>query len=98
MRPPDELWSRLRTTDAEFAHTVIESSAIEAEACSSPAGTANHPTRLAQNTKNVFALDSFEAGRAVGVIWRFGRRLQLGKRYLETGTARQDHASLYKVL
>ena len=60
MRPPDELWSRLRTTDPEFAQTVIESGAIEAETRGCTCRTANHPTCLAQNTKDVFALDRFE--------------------------------------
>ncbi len=68
MRPPDELWSRLRTTDAEFAHTVIEGGAVDAEACGGPGGTANYPTRLAQNAKNVFALDGFECGRSIRMI------------------------------
>ena len=68
MPPPDELWSRLRSTDAEFAQAVIESGAIDAEAGGCPGGTANHPTRLAKNTKNVSALDPFERGRSVSVI------------------------------
>ena len=68
MRSPDKLWSRLRTTDAEFAHTVIEGSAVEAEARGGPGWTANYPTRLAQNTKNVFALNGFECGRSISMI------------------------------
>ena len=60
MRPPDKLWSRLRAINSEFAHTVIESGAIETEASGCSGGTAHHPTRLSQDTKDVSALDRFE--------------------------------------
>ena len=52
MRPGDEQWSRLlrlRSVDAEFAHAVVESCAVEAQARGSSSGTANNPTRLMQN-------------------------------------------------
>src|SRR6266550_2193177 len=101
MRPDDELWSRLlwlRASNAELAHAVVECRAVQAETRSSSRGTANHPTRFPQYTKNVIALHGFERGGAVSMIRSLVRMLQLSERYLETGTAGQDNASLDQVL
>ena len=64
MRPDDEQRSRLlrlRSIDAEFAHTVVESGAVEAQARGSSSGTTNHPTRLTQNPHDVVAFDCLES-------------------------------------
>src|ERR1700730_421759 len=73
MRPSDELRSRLswlRASNAEFAHPVVQRSAVQTEARGGSRGAANHPTRFAQHAKNVIALDGFECGGSVS--WRFG--------------------------
>src|SRR6266850_6608708 len=91
MRPSDKLWSRLlrlRARNAELADAVIESCAVQAEARCGSRRTANHPMSVTQDTKNVFAFDGFEGRRSVTVICCFGRLLQLGEWYFETGTAR----------
>src|SRR6266496_744722 len=101
MRPDDELWSPLwwlRASDAEFAHAVIEGRAIKAEAGGGSVGTTDDPVQFSQYAKNVIAFDGFESCRSVSMIWRLIRMLQLGERDLETGTARQDNASLDKIL
>ena len=49
MRPDDEQRSRLLrlgSVDAEFAHTVVESGAVEAQARGRSGGPTNHPTSL----------------------------------------------------
>jgi hypothetical protein len=64
MRPADEqrsLLLRLRSIDAEFAHTVVESGAVEAQARGCSVGTANHPTRLTQDLHDVLAFNCLES-------------------------------------
>ena len=63
MRPGDEQRSRLlrlRSIDAEFAHTVVESGAVQSEASGWSRWAANHPTRFAEYAKNVVAFNGFE--------------------------------------
>ena len=64
MRPDDEQRSRLlrlRSIDAEFAHTVVQSGAVEAQARGCSVGTTNHPTRLTQDLHDVLAFDCLES-------------------------------------
>src|SRR5687767_9411595 len=63
MLPTDERWSRmlrLRTADTEFAHPVVERSAIHTEASGRAARSADYPSRFGEHAKNVIALDCFE--------------------------------------
>ena len=63
MRPDDEQRSRLlrlRSIDAEFAHTVVESSAVEAQARGCSGGTTNHPASLTQDLQDVLAFNCLE--------------------------------------
>jgi len=71
MLPADEPRSpllRLRTSNAELAHTVIEGCAVYSQPSGLPGGTTNHPTRFAKYAKDVVAFDGFECGRTVPVI------------------------------
>jgi hypothetical protein len=71
MRPDDEQRSRLlrlRSVDAEFAHAVVESRAVEAQARGSSSGTTNHPSRRAQNTHDVVAFDCLESNWTLELI------------------------------
>ena len=64
MRPDGEQRSRLlrlRSIDAEFAHTVVQSGAVEAQARGCSVGTTNHPTRLTQDLHDVLAFDCLES-------------------------------------
>src|SRR5690242_11841001 len=90
------LW--LRSADAEFAHAMIERSAIHAEARCGAAWSADHPTRFAEHAQNMIALDCLERRRAVRGRGRTRRAFQLGERNLERRAARQNHAALYEIL
>jgi hypothetical protein len=70
MRPDDQQRSllRLRAVDTEFAHAVVESRAVEAQARGCSSGTTNHPTRLTQNLHDVVAFDCFESYRTLKLI------------------------------
>src|SRR5689334_21539665 len=75
------LW--LRAHDAEFAHPVVESGAVEAETRGGSGWTTNDPFGIVEHFEDVIALDVLQLHAAV-VIGRSSRRLfQLGQRDLE---------------
>jgi hypothetical protein len=51
---------RVRPRNAQFVQTVVESGAVEAQACGGSLGSTNHPTRLMQDLDDVLAFDCFE--------------------------------------
>ena len=64
MRPADEQRSRLlrlRSIDSEFAHTVVESGAVEAQAHGCASRTTNYPASFTQDFRDVLAFDCLEA-------------------------------------
>src|SRR5258708_34618087 len=103
MRPDDEQRSRLlrlRSIDAEFAHAVVERSAVEAQAHGCSGGTTNHPTSLTQDFHDVLALDCLEFCWTLKLINRtaISRLLQLREGNLEHRAARKNHCSLDEIL
>ncbi len=51
---------RLWADDPEFAHAVIERGAVHAETRGGAGWATDYPLRIAENFKNVIALDGFE--------------------------------------
>src|SRR5689334_17902180 len=74
---------RLRAHDAEFAHAVVESCAVETETRGGSGWTTDNPFGVVEHFENVIALDVLELHAAVSVVRSSRRLFQLGQRNFE---------------
>src|SRR5258708_30460318 len=103
MRPDDEQQSRLLrlwSFDAEFAHPVVESGAVEAQSSGCSGRTTNHPSCLTEDLQDVVAFDCLESCWTLKLIKQAAicRFLQLYQRNFQHRTARKNHRSLNQIL